>query len=55
MKHRLITALALFTTAGVHAADTGLTLEKNGHGISVTVNGKPFARYAIDQANKPYL
>jgi hypothetical protein len=55
MKHSLITILAALTAAALHAADTGFTIEKNDHGISVSVGGKAFASYVIDQANKPYL
>lgn len=31
------------------------TATKTEHGASVTVDGKPFAEYVVDQANMPYL
>lgn len=37
------------------AADGGFAITQDAHGATVTVNGKPFASYVVDQANKPYL
>jgi len=48
-------AALLLGSALSHAADSGLAITKDAHGVTVTVNGKPFASYVIDQANKPYL
>jgi len=48
-------ALALGLTATASAADAGFTAEKTSSGVTIKHNGKPFAEYVIDQANKPYL
>lgn len=37
------------------AVRTNFAIERNDHGVSVSVNGKPFAEYVVDQASKPYL
>ncbi|MCC6884473.1 MAG: PmoA family protein [Verrucomicrobiales bacterium] len=50
-------SLALFLSAtGLQAQDliVGLTQDSPGT-VNITVAGKPFATYVIDQANKPYL
>lgn len=54
---RLLLLLATFSLLSpLHAADTGFTIDKaDGGGLTVKVNGQPFADYVIDQANKPYL
>lgn len=54
MKPKFLPALLLAVTAA-HAAENGFTVEQNNRGVSVSVGGKPFASYVIDQANKPYL
>jgi hypothetical protein len=33
----------------------GLAIRQDRHGVTVDVDGGPFAAYVIDQANKPYL
>ena len=56
MKTSLLPVLLAVTAISVHAADTTFTIEKDtAGGVTVKVNGKPFASYVIDQANKPYL
>ena len=47
--------LCLAATSAANAADSKFTLKEEAHGVSVTVDGKPFANYVIDQTNKPYL
>lgn len=47
--------LLLVPIAKLGAADPVLAVGKDAHGATVTVDGKPFASYVIDQANKPYL
>ena len=49
----IVSCLAL--TAGASAADSKFSLTEDAHGVEVRVDGKPFANYVIDQANKPYL
>jgi hypothetical protein len=50
----VIALLRLTPTAS--AADTGFAIEKTANGgLSIKVNGEPFAEYVTDQANKPYL
>ena len=51
----LLACLIVLATSALRAADTGFAITKNDHGVSVTVNGKAFASYVIDDANKPYL
>jgi len=45
--------------AGLPAASAteprGFALREDAHGITVDVDGGPFASYVIDEANKPYL
>jgi hypothetical protein len=49
-------ALLLAAIQPLSAADHAVTLERTATGgVSVSVDGKPFAGYVIDQANKPYL
>lgn len=56
MKTPLLPVLLIVTAMSLHAADTAFTIEKGAAGgVTVKVNGKPFASYVIDQANKPYL
>ena len=52
-----LTAIALLRLApSASAADTGFAIEKTANnGLSVKINGQPFAEYVVDQANKPYL
>lgn len=56
MKTPLASALLALTCLSLHAADHPFTIEKDkAGGVTVKVNGKAFASYVIDQANKPYL
>lgn len=48
-------ALLLASSAALHAADSTFAINHDAHGVTVSVNGQPFASYVIDQANKPYL
>jgi len=51
----IATALVRITTQA-SAADAGFAIEKTANnGLSIKVNGQPFADYVVDQANKPYL
>jgi hypothetical protein len=52
-----LAAIALLRlTPSADAADTGFAIEKTANGgLSIKVNGQPFADYVVDQANKPYL
>jgi hypothetical protein len=51
----LQSALAVFASTAL-AADPTLTLEKTSDGgFEVKADGKPFASYVVNQANKPYL
>lgn len=43
------------TVAGVSFAGEGFKIDRDEHGLAITVDGKPFTNYVIDQANKPYL
>jgi hypothetical protein len=53
---RLLPFLAAALLPTLHAADNGFTIDKaSGGGVTVKVNGQPFADYVVDQANKPYL
>jgi hypothetical protein len=46
----------LLTTSALSAADSAFTIDRTpSGGVEVKVNGKPFATYVVDQANKPYL
>ena len=47
--------LCLAAASAANAADSIFTLKEDAHGVSVSVDGKPFANYVIDQTNKPYL
>lgn len=55
MKLILFSTLGLFGAAALHAAETGFRATQHDGGVNVTIDGKPFASYVIDQANKPYL
>jgi hypothetical protein len=45
-----------FATPPVAApATTRFTLEESAHGVVVSLDGRPFASYVIDEVNKPYL
>jgi hypothetical protein len=58
MKPRSLFAVAVLFLAPslLCAADKGFTLDRTpSGGVEVKVDGKPFATYVIDQANKPYL
>jgi len=49
-------ALLLAALEPLEAADHAVTVERTATGgVSVSVDGKPFASYVVDQANKPYL
>lgn len=45
----------LALASSLQAADVKLAFKEDAHGVSITVNDKPFASYVIDQSNKPYL
>lgn len=48
--------LSMGLTTGAVAADAAFTLEKTASGGAIIKqDGKPFAEYVVDQANKPYL
>jgi len=53
--HLLALVTALASSSLLHAAESGLAVRQDAHGVTVTVNGQAFASYVIDQANKPYL
>ena len=56
MKIPPLSVLLIFSAASLFAADSAFTIDKDAAGgVTVQVNGKPFASYVIDQANKPYL
>lgn len=49
------TALISFSSLS-RAADAGFAIEKTASGgLSIKVNGQPFADYVVDQGNKPFL
>jgi hypothetical protein len=57
MLHRFLlpSAFAALATSAL-AADPALTLEKTSSGgFEVKADGKPFASYVVNEANKPYL
>ncbi len=47
--------LVLGAGTASHAAESRFALKEDAHGVSVSVDGKPFANYVIDECNKPYL
>ncbi len=51
----LIAGSAVLYVSPLRAGGYALNLEQDAHGVKVTVDGKPFATYVIDQTNKPYL
>lgn len=54
--HRLVLCAAVSSSPALPAADSGFTMDKrHDGGVSVQINGQPFADYILDQANKPYL
>jgi len=58
MTNRIFIGIAtlLLATAGLWAADSGFTVDRTpSGGVDVKIDGKPFASYVVDQANKPYL
>ena len=53
---RLLFCLLQLSSASVFAANLPITIEKNSSGgVAIKVEGRPFAEYVLDQANKPYL
>lgn len=48
-------ALCLIIASDACAAESKFNLKEDAHGVEVTVNGKPFANYVLDQTNKPFL
>lgn len=54
MKLTLLTTAAVFLSLFARAADFTVEETKSG-GAVVKVDGKVFAEYVVDQANKPYL
>lgn len=55
MKSILFSAIGLFGAATLPAAEAGFVAVQHDGGVNITVDGKPFASYVVDQANKPYL
>jgi hypothetical protein len=52
----LVAGALLGFTFSATAADPGFAIEKTSTGgLTIKVNGQPFADYVIDQGNKPYL
>jgi hypothetical protein len=41
--------------SALHAADAKFQIKEDAHGVEITVDGKAFASYVLDEANKPYL
>src|ERR1700760_3832142 len=55
MKALVVLGLALFFAANCLAAD-GFSADRTaGGGVDIKIDGKPFATYVVDQANKPYI
>jgi hypothetical protein len=46
--------LAAAVAAG-EASAARFAIKESAHGVTVTVDGKPFASYVVDESNKPYL
>lgn len=55
MKFSLLSGLLLAAVAIRCPAADGFAIIKSRSGVDVTMNGRPFASYVVDQANKPYL
>lgn len=52
----IVTSALICVHPPAFAADAGFAIEKTANGgLSIKVNGQPFADYVVDQANKPYL
>lgn len=47
--------LCLTLASGACAAEAKFNIKEDAHGVAVTVDGKPFANYVLDQTNKPFL
>jgi hypothetical protein len=54
-KTRSSLLLLICTATAIDAADTKFTATEDAHGVRITVDGKPFASYVIDEVNKPYI
>src|SRR5205085_1436984 len=56
IRHFIGTFALLLATTTLAAAENAFTIERTlAGGVEVKLNGKPFAGYVVDQANKPYL
>src|SRR5437762_13151741 len=56
MKPILVLFTLMLSTAAAHGAENPFVIDRTkGGGVDVTLNGKPFATYVVDQGNKPYL
>src|SRR2546423_1344968 len=56
MKPILVLFTLILSIGVAHGAENTFVIERTtSGGVDVTLNGKPFATYAVDQANKPYL
>lgn len=56
MKQLCVLPILFLISAGGYAAENVFTVERTpSGGAEVKIDGKPFASYVIDQANKPYL
>jgi len=51
----LAVTFGILTVATAADNSTGFSITENDHSVVVKVDGKPFATYVLDQANKPYL
>src|SRR6185436_789178 len=56
MKTALAIAAMLFPLANASGAENVFTIDRTANGgVEVKLDGKLFAGYVVDQANKPYL
>ncbi|MEI7780906.1 MAG: PmoA family protein [Planctomycetota bacterium] len=51
----LAMALGIAATGNGDVSAARFAIEESAHGVTVTVDGKPFAGYVVDKSNKPYL
>jgi hypothetical protein len=52
--HHLV-CTGLLVCGSAVTAQEGFKLERDAHGVTVTIDGRLFTKYVIDQANKPYF
>jgi hypothetical protein len=56
MKRLLAVSVLLLIASIAHAGENSFAIQRTETGgVDITVNGKPFATYVVDQGNKPYL